>query len=134
MSAAIPFYGVPGKMTRRLAAVVIATQGVALFLGALVARAIAEVQETGAASSYLVGGLVLAVLCLLCAGLLRFALGVTLGWLLQLATLVSAVVVAEMLLVGLVFGALWITALVQGHKMDELTRRYLAAQDTGGSR
>jgi hypothetical protein len=31
-----------------------------------------------------------------------------------------------MLVVGLIFGALWVTALVQGDRMDELTRQHLA--------
>ena len=129
---ALPLYGVPGKMTRRLAAVVIGTQGLAVFFGALVARglAIAGVARGvggasgGAfpASSLLLAGSLLAVLCLLDAGLLRRPWGVTVGWALQIATLASASVVPLMLLVGLLFGALWVTALVQGHAMDEHTK------------
>lgn len=128
---ALPLYGVAGKMTRRLAAVVIGTQGLAVFFGALVARGLAigggasvgEVagDERHSGSLLLVGSL-LAVLCLLDAGLLRRPWGVTVGWALQVATLACAFVVPLMLLVGLLFGALWVTALVQGHAMDEHTK------------
>jgi hypothetical protein len=45
------------------------------------------------------------------------------GWVLQVATFASAFVVPLMLLAGLLFGALWLTALVQGHAMDEHTRQ-----------
>ena len=39
---ALTVYGIPGKMTRGLAGVVIGTQGLAVFFGALVARALAS--------------------------------------------------------------------------------------------
>ncbi|HYO17145.1 MAG TPA: DUF4233 domain-containing protein, partial [Dermatophilaceae bacterium] len=58
---------------------------------------------------------------------LRRPWGVTLGWVLQVATLACAFIVPLMLLVGLLFGALWLTALVQGHAMDEHTRQVDAA-------
>ena len=50
----------------------------------------------------------------------------------QLATLASAIVVRPMLLVALIFGGLWVVALVQGRKMDDLTERYAAAQVAAG--
>lgn len=123
----LTFYGVPGKMTRRLAGLVIGTQGLAVFFGALVARALGAANEAAdgsrTASTFLLIGSLLAVLCILDAGLLRRPWGITLGWVLQLATFACALIVPTMLLVGLLFGALWITALVQGGKMDEHTRR-----------
>jgi Protein of unknown function (DUF4233) len=125
------FYGVPGKMTRRLLAVVIGTQGLAVFFGALVARSLAAVtasatpagsSTSSTSSTFLVAGSMLAVLCILDAGLLRRPWGITLGWALQVATLACAVIVPVMLLVGLLFGALWLTAMVLGQNMDEHTR------------
>jgi hypothetical protein len=119
----LPFHGVPEKMTRRFAAVVIASQGLAVFFGALVARAIAAADRQSSASTFLILGSIIAVLCLLDAGLLRRPWGITLGWVLQLATLLSALIVPMMLIVALLFLALWVTALVQGTNMDALTRR-----------
>ncbi len=120
---ALRFYGVPGKMTRRLAGVVIGTQGLAVFFGALVARALAAVNGSSTPNTFLLIGSLLAVVCILDAGLLRRPWGVTVGWFLQLATLACAFVVPAMAPVGLLFGALWLTALVQGRRMDEHTRR-----------
>jgi hypothetical protein len=116
-------YGVPGKMTRRLAGVVLGTQGLAVFFGALVARALAAAKGSDGSGSFLLIGSLLAVLCILDAGLLRQPWGITVGWVLQIATLACAFVVPSMLLVGVVFGGLWLTALVQGQKMDEHARR-----------
>jgi len=121
----LAFYGIPGKMTRRLVGVVIGTQGLAVFFGALVARALAAATATGspASGTFLLIGSLLAVLCILDAGLLRRPWGITLGWALQLATLACAFIVPAMLVVGLLFGALWLMALVQGRAMDEHTQR-----------
>lgn len=130
----LTFYGVPGKMTRRLLGVVIGTQGLVVFFGALVARALAAIEGSGTSGSFLAVGSVLAVACILDAGLFRRPWGVTVGWVLQAATLACALIVPAMLLVGLLFGALWLTALVQGHNMDEHTRRidaqWHASQET----
>lgn len=120
--SALTFYGVPGKMTRRLLAVVIGTQGLAVFFGGLVARSLTATEGSDASGSFLLIGSLLAVLCILDAGLLRRPWGVTAGWVLQVATLACALVVPMMLLVGLLFAALWLTALVQGRNMDEHTR------------
>jgi len=133
----LTFYGVPGKMTRRVAGVVIGTQGLAVFFGALVARALAAVEGSSTASTFLLIGSLLALVCILDAGLLRRPWGVTLGWGLQLATLACAFIVPLMLPVGLLFGALWVTALVQGRRMDDHTERvdaqWRAAQETSTS-
>jgi len=122
-SGASAMYGVQGKMTRRLLGLVIGTQGLAVFFGALVARGLASATDPTTSGSFLLVGSMLAVLCLLDAGLMRRPWGVTIGWLLQLATLACAVVVPLMLLVGLLFATLWLTALVQGRQMDDHTRR-----------
>ena len=118
----LTFYGLPGTMTRRLLGAVIGTQGLAVFFGALVARGLAAAQGSHASSSFLLVGSLLALLCILDAGLLRRPWGVTVGWVLQIATLASAFIVPVMLVVGLLFGSLWLTALVQGRNMDEHTR------------
>jgi len=114
-------------MTRRLAGVVIGTQGLAVFFGALVARALAAAKGSDGSGSFLLIGSLLAVLCILDAGLLRQPWGITVGWVLQVATLACAFVVPLMLLVGLLFGGLWLAALVAGHTMDEHTRQVDAA-------
>ena len=116
-------YGAPGKMTRRLAGTVIGAQGLAVFFGALVARGLASASSSGASGMFLLLGSLLAVLCVLDVGLLRRPWGVTLGWGLQIATLACVVVVPTMLFVGVLFGALWLTALAQGRVLDEHVAR-----------
>jgi hypothetical protein len=113
-------YGVQGKMTRRLLGVVLGTQGVAVFFGALVTRALDS--GSGPSRSFVLITS-LAVLFVVTGALLRRPWAVTLGWLLQLATLACVLVIPMMLVVELLFGALWVTALFQGAKMDEHTRR-----------
>lgn len=135
--SAMSLYGVPGKMTRRLVGLVIGTQGLVVFFGALVARALAAATGSHTSGALLLMGSLLALLCLLDAGLLRQPWGVTLGWALQIATVAGVLVVPLMLPVGLLFGALWMTALVQGNAMDEHTRavdeRWFAASQTSAS-
>ncbi len=127
----LPAYGVPGRLTRRLAGVVIGSQSLAVFFGALVARSLAASQGRSSADQVMVLGSAIAVLCILDAGLLRRPWGVTLGWLLQAATLAAALVVPFMLVVGLLFLALWLTALVQGHKLDALAADAAARHTVG---
>ena len=131
---AAALYGVPGKMTRRLLGVVLGTQGLVVFFGALVARALTAANGSHTSGAFLLIGSLLAAACILDAGLLRQPWAITAGWVLQIATLACAFIVPLMLLVGALFAALWLTALVQGHNMDEHTRavdaRWHAAQLT----
>ncbi len=118
-------YGVGEKKTRQLAAVVVAFQVFVVLLGGLVAYAIARTSDGVGHPAYLWVGVVLAVLCIVAAGTMRRPWGVALGWAIQIATLAAALVVPMMLAVGAVFLALWITALVQGAKMDRLTADFV---------
>ncbi len=129
-------YGVPGKMTRRLASLVVASQGLAVFFGALVARGLASATGSNTSSTFMLMGSLLGALCILDAGLLRQPWGITLGWILQIATLACAFVVPTMLFVGVLFGALWLTALAQGRAIDEhvshVDAQWYAAQEASG--
>ena len=124
---AIRFTGQLGKFTWRMLATVLVGQGISISLGALVARGIAIANDDSRADAYLWGGLGLAVLCLLAAGLMRTRLGLPLGWLCQALTLASALVVPTMLLVGLIFLGLWIVCLVQGAKIERMMAEREAA-------
>ncbi len=123
------FYGRTGKFTWRMAATVLGGQSIAVFFGALVARGIGASTGDSASGAYLWVGSGLAVLCILAAGLMRRPFGVTLGWLLELATFLSAFVVPAMLLVGVIFTALWVACLVQGHRIDTLQATWAAERE-----
>ncbi len=118
--AALPFYGTTGRFTWRMGATVLAGQSVIVFFGALVARGIGAATDNRSASTYLLVGSGLAVLCLLTAGLMRRPYGVTLGWLIQVATFLCAFVVPMMLVVGVIFSLLWVICLWQGQRIDEI--------------
>jgi hypothetical protein len=126
--AGLVFYGTTGKFTWRMLATVLAGQSIVIFFGALVARAIAATgPDVHRSSGYLLVGTGVAALCLLAAGSLRRPWGVTLGWVVQLATLLSATVVPMMLVVGVVFLALWFLCLVQGRRIDTADAQRAAA-------
>jgi hypothetical protein len=118
--AALPFFGATGKFTWRMGAIVLAGQSVIIFFGALVARALAAASGDPKATTYLLVGSGLAVLCLLAVGLMRTPFGVTVGWLIQLATLLSAFVLPMMAVVGVIFTGLWVVCLWQGQRIDAI--------------
>lgn len=128
--AGLVFYGSTGKFTWRMLATVLAGQSIVVFFGALVARATAA---TGAdverAGTYLAVGTGLAVLCIVAAGTMRRPWGITLGWVVQAATLLAALVVPMMAVVGIVFLALWVVSLVQGRRVDAM----MAQREAEGS-
>lgn len=115
----LPFYGTQGKFTWRMLATTLGGQAVCVFLGALVARGIAAAGDhPERAGTYLLVGSLLALVCFVGAGLVRRPWGVTLGWLIQVATILSGFVVREMFVIGGIFLLLWIVCLVQGTKID----------------
>ncbi len=125
----LAFYGQTGKFEWRMGATVLGGQSIAVFFGALVARGIGASRGDTAAGTYLLVGSALAVLCIVAAGLMRRPFGVTLGWLVQVATFLSAFVVPAMLVVGMVFTALWVGCLWQGHRIDALQAQWAADQE-----
>ena len=116
----LTFYGPLGKFSWRMLATVLAGESVIVFFGALVARAMASAGGDDRGGAWLATGSALAVLCIVGAGLMRRPWGVTLGWVIQGLTLLSALVVPAMLFVGLIFLALWVLCMVQGAKVDDL--------------
>ena len=120
---ALTFYGGLGTFSWRMLATVLAGQSVVVFFGALVARALASAGGDGRSGTWLAVGSGLAALCLVGAATMRRPWGVTLGWAIQVLTLASAVVVPAMILVGLLFLALWVLCMVQGRRVDALQAR-----------
>jgi hypothetical protein len=131
--SALTFHGTLGKFSWRMLAMVLAGESVIVFFGALVARAVASAGGDARSGTWLAVGSALAVLCLLAAGMMRRPWGVTLGWAIQGLTLISALVVPAMLLVGLLFLALWVLCMVQGARIDALQAQREAQAAAGGS-
>ncbi|WP_240917991.1 DUF4233 domain-containing protein [Phycicoccus sp. HDW14] len=119
----LPLVGTQGKFTFRLLAVALVGQAVVLSFFALVVRALAIADGRSDGGRLLWVGLGLAVLAVVAAGLMRGPLGLPLGWLVQVLTWASAVLVPAMVGVAVVFTGLWVLLLVQGTKVDALDAR-----------
>ena len=113
-----PLWGTQGKFTFRMLAVALFGQAIILSFFALVARGNAIAGDRSDGSRLLWLGLGLALLALVAAGLMRRPYGITLGWIVQVLTWVSALLVPAMAVVALIFTALWVLMLVQGMKVD----------------
>lgn len=124
----VRFAGPAGKITHRLTSIVLAALALTLFFGGLVARQLelAQGQEAGRANGLLVGGIVLALLAIVAAGGLRRSWGISLGWVVLGLTALSTLFLTPMGIVTLLFGALWVLALVQGGSMEQMTREWIA--------
>lgn len=119
----------PGILTRRLCATTLLAQAMVIFFGALVAWQLGRASGDPRATTYLWGGIALAVVCALASGALRGRHGVWLGWLVQALTAASALVLPAMLVVALIFAGLWWMCLHQGRRMDRLTAQRAAAAE-----
>lgn len=124
MATALPFYGTLGPMQRRFGAIVLGSEVPVVLFGAVGVRGLAMATGDPRADLFLWGGVALAVLAGLAAGLLRKPFGVTLGWLVHLVMVAAALLATMILLVAALFIVLWGVALIQGFKMDRLTERY----------
>ena len=79
-------------------------------------------------ASTIIAGAVIAVLLLLTPGLLKQRSGWILGSILQFLMIGYAVVVPSMAIVGLIFGGLWIAAIVVGRKGEAARAALMASQ------
>jgi hypothetical protein len=68
-------------------------------------------------------GLGLAALALVTAGLLRYPWAYALGWAVQVGALALGLVTAAMFVIGVLFGALWVLALVLGRRVELVKAR-----------
>ena len=78
--------------------------------------------------STIIAGAVIAILLLLTPGLLKKRTGWILGSILQILMIAYAVVVPSMAIVGLIFGGLWIAAIVVGRKGEAARAALMASQ------
>lgn len=83
-----------------------------------------------ASSAWVLGAL--AVLLVLAAGLVRRPHGVAVGWAMQVLVLVAGLVVPALAVLGLVFLAVWVVALVYGAKGERLAAESARARAARG--
>ncbi len=99
---------------RMMCAAVLAFESIVLGLATPVLITIEEVSKTVSLSI----GLGLALAALVIAGLLRAEWAYSLGFALQIAALVLGFVIPAMIVLGLLFGALWTAAYLLGKKIE----------------
>ncbi|MBA2456458.1 MAG: DUF4233 domain-containing protein [Nocardioidaceae bacterium] len=99
---------------RAVCAAVLCLEAIVLGLTAPVMIAVAEVRLWPA----LVGGVGLALVALFTAGLLRHSWAYLVGHLVQAGALALGFVVPVMFALGAIFTALWVAALVLGHRVE----------------
>jgi Protein of unknown function (DUF4233) len=103
--------------TRTAASVVLSGELFVVLFAALVARALSDVDGR----TVLAVSLVVVALIVVAMGMMRREpLGYVLGTAVQVALLAATFWVHLMLVVGLIFAALWVVALVQGRKVDQV--------------
>jgi hypothetical protein len=114
---------------RRLCAAILTFEAVVLGLTTPVLISVEQVDPTRA----LWTGLGLTVLCVVTAGLLRRPWAYGLGWLIQVAAIVLGLQITAMIVLGVVFLALWVAAYLLGGRIDDhqaQVARLVAADDT----
>ncbi|WP_075022741.1 DUF4233 domain-containing protein [Actinomadura madurae] len=111
--------GTAPNPARRLLATVLACEAIVIALAIPVAVTVLDVD--GATAGGVCGGL--AVVCVVMAGLLRFPWVVPVGTVLQVLVIATGFMVPAMFFLGVVFGALWATAIWLGRKVGSAQPR-----------
>ena len=76
-------------------------------------------------------GALIAILCLLTAGMMKSMRGWYMGSLIQLALIGYGVVIPLMYFMGALFAGLWVAAFVIGRKGEAIRASLIAAQEKG---
>lgn len=108
---------------RQFAATILALEAFVVVFAGLVAFGLREVDPAMVG----IGGGALALSLLLAAGVLRRPFGYVVGSVLQVPLLATAFVVPMMIVVGVIFVALWVVALRLGGRIDRERAERLAA-------
>jgi uncharacterized membrane protein len=101
-------------MQRRLCSAILFLQAVVLGLSTIVLVQSDDLSTTQA----LWIGIGLAVACILVAGLLRRSWAYLLGHAIQIGSLALGIITPVMIVLGVIFGALWVTAFRLGATID----------------
>ncbi|MFF4777788.1 DUF4233 domain-containing protein [Microtetraspora fusca] len=104
---------------RRLGASVLGMEAIVVALFTPVAIAVAHVDTTVAVTV----GIGLAVLCVLAAGMLKRPAGYIMGSVVQLLAIATGFLVTTMFVLGVIFAALWITAIFVARRVEGATKR-----------
>ncbi|WP_344495942.1 DUF4233 domain-containing protein [Nonomuraea monospora] len=104
---------------RRLGASVLGMEAIVAGLVTPVAIGVGEVEPAVAVTV----GIGLAVLCVIAAGLLKRPFGYVLGSVVQVLAICTGFLVTTMFFLGVLFTALWITAIIVARRVEGATSR-----------
>ena len=79
------------------------------------------------------GGAAFVVVILVTIALLRWPIGVVIGWLIQLALIALGLLTPIMYVIGAGFGAFWIWCFVRARQIDRKRREYLESTPPEGA-
>lgn len=99
---------------RVLGSSVLTFEAIIIGLAVLVAVNVSDISWTAAGGA----GLVLVVLCFAAIAVITKPAGIALGSIVQLGLIAAGAIVPVMPILGLIFGTLWILAVVLGRRVD----------------
>ena len=132
MSApAAPVAREPRRPRRRgaaesLGSIVLAFESIVVFLGGLVAYGLKTLPPGVEQWWGIVAGAVLGLAMLITSGLMRHRWAIALGWALQAIVILGGFLVPALVLVGLVFAALYGYATIKGASLDKRNAQLIA--------
>lgn len=103
------------SLRENLASIVLGFEAIVMFLGSL---AIFGLQALPAPLALWGGGL-LCVIILLAAALVRYQVGIILGWVVQFLVLSTGIFVSAMFVVGALFAAMWTYAMFAANRAEK---------------
>ncbi|WP_345764412.1 DUF4233 domain-containing protein [Diaminobutyricibacter sp. McL0608] len=120
-----PGAGLPARRARRtrtmresLGSIVLGFELIIVFLGALVLFGLHSLPAPVA----LGGGAALVVLMIVAVALLRYPVGIILGWAVQLIVIAAGLLVPAFFIVGAIFTAMWTYCMIVGGRIDRRDR------------
>ncbi|KAB1887656.1 DUF4233 domain-containing protein [Microbacterium maritypicum] len=108
----------PRTLVQKLAPVVLGFEAIVVFLVGLTIFGLRQLPEGIEQWWAIVAGAVLALACIVIAGMITKPWALTAGWVIQAVVALSAFFVPSILLVVLIFGGMWAYATIGGARLD----------------
>lgn len=108
----------PRTLVQKLAPVVLGFEAIVVFLVGLTIFGLKALPPGIEQWWGIVGGAVVAVACVVIAGMITKPWAIAAGWVVQIVVALSAIAVPAVLLVVLIFGGMWAYATIMGARLD----------------
>ncbi|GAA1146161.1 hypothetical protein MOX01_18270 [Microbacterium oxydans] len=108
----------PRTLVQKLAPVVLGFEAIVVFLVGLTIFGLRQLPDGVEQWWAIVAGAVLALACIVIAGMIAKPWALTAGWVVQALVALSAFFVPSILLVVLIFGGMWAYATIGGARLD----------------